>query len=351
VTFRVGAPPGFVASPATLTFTALPAAAAPPSQSVLIASTNFSVQGTVSVTTSSGGSWLVASPSNGFTPFFVNVSVNTAGLSPGTYTGLVSVSTTTPGLAPFSVPVTLNYGLSGPAIAGIANAASFAPGPVSPGEIVTVFGSGIGPITLAASHVNALGALDTLIADTQVYFDDIPAPIVYTRNDQVSAIVPYAVQDRATTKVQIEYRGVRSPAVELKVVPAAPGVFTFTANGQGGAAALNEDTSLNTATTGAEPGSIIVLYATGEGQTTPSGIDGKLATDAVLPAPVLPVTVTIGGEAAEVLYKGAAPQLAAGLMQINARIPADVPRGSAAPVTIAVGGTPSQSGVVIYTKP
>lgn len=351
VTFRVAAPPGFVASPATVTFTAGPGQTAPPAQSVLVASTNFSVQGTVSVTTTSGDSWLVATPSNGFTPFFVNVSVNPAGLRPGTYKGFVSISTTTPGLAPFSVPVTLNYGLGGPAIAGITNAASFAQGAVSPGEIVTLFGSGIGPSALVASHVNAVGALDTLIGETQVYFDDIPAPMIYTRGDQVSAIVPYGVQDRTTTKVQVEYRGVRSPAVQLQVVPASPGIFTFSATGQGGAAALNEDTTINSPSTGAEPGSIIVLYATGEGQTTPAGTDGKLATDAVLPQPVLPVTVTIGGEDAEVLYHGAAPQLAAGLMQINTRIPADVPRGSAVPVTIAVGGTPSQSGVVIYTKP
>jgi len=61
------------------------------------------------------------------------------------------------------------------------------------------------------------------------------------------------------------------------------------------------------------------------------------------------VTVTIGGKPAEILYAGAAPQLAA-LIQINARVPSDVEPGGAVPVMVKIGDYTSQSGVSIAVK-
>jgi uncharacterized protein (TIGR03437 family) len=57
--------------------------------------------------------------------------------------------------------------------AGIVNAASFRAGPVAPGEIITIFGTGFGP------------------ADTRVLFDGTPARMIYTVENQLSVIVPY----------------------------------------------------------------------------------------------------------------------------------------------------------------
>jgi uncharacterized protein (TIGR03437 family) len=94
-------------------------------------------------------------------------------------------------------------------------------------------------------------------------------------------------------------------------------------------------------------GSIISLYATGEGQTTPGGVDGKLAT-APYPTPNLPVNVTIGGIIVNNLqYVGGAPGNVAGLLQINVAVPAGVTPGSAVPVVIRVGNVTSQTGVTI----
>jgi len=92
-----------------------------------------------------------------------------------------------------------------------------------------------------------------------------------------------------------------------------------------------------------------VIYATGEGQTSPSGADGQLANGPFYPTPVLPVQVNIGGISAEVLYAGAAPSLVAGVMQLNVRIPADAPSGDV-PVEIVAGTTHSQPGVTIAVK-
>ena len=72
------------------------------------------------------------------------------------------------------------------------NAASFRGGAVAPGEIVTIFGSGFGPATLAAAQY-ADGQLPTSVGETRVLFDGMAAPMIYSSAGQVSAIVPYSV--------------------------------------------------------------------------------------------------------------------------------------------------------------
>ena len=93
----------------------------------------------------------------------------------------------------------------------------------------------------------------------------------------------------------------------------------------------------------------MVLYATGEGQTVPDGVDGLL-TGTTLRRPALPVSVTIGGQPAEVLYAGSAPGLVSGVLQVNARIPAGVTTGPAIPVVVTVGGASSQAGVTLAVR-
>jgi uncharacterized protein (TIGR03437 family) len=341
-------PAALSVSPVSLTFVNQPGTPASGPQNLRVLSTGTDFASTISATTASGGSWLLVTPNQANTPVTATVSVNTAGLAPGTYNGTVQVTPAVPNVTPLSIPVTLTIPQLGPVVAAIANAASYQIGAVAPGEIVTLFGTGMGPANLATSNVTA-GRLDTLIQATRVYFDEIAAPIVYTSAGQLAAIVPYGIEGRASTKIAVEYNGVRSSPVELGVAASAPGIFTMSPNGQ--AAALNQDGSINGPQNGAEPGSIIVFYATGEGQTDPPGQDGKLATDAVLPKPLQQVTVRINGEAANVMYAGAAPGYSAGLMQVNAVIPNSVSRGVSVPITLQVGDNLSLGGVTIAIKP
>jgi uncharacterized protein (TIGR03437 family) len=351
VNLRVLPPPGLTAAPSGLSFNIQAGQPLPPAQSLAITSTGVEVQSTITATTNSGGTWLFVTPPTGLTPFMASVTVNPAGLLPGTYQGTVVVASGVQAVTPLYIPVTMIIPQSGPTITAIVNAASFQQGAVSPGEIVTIFGSALGPSSLVGSHVNAGGALDPMIGATRVLFDGFPAAMIYTSSQQVSAIVPYELYGRTstTTQVQVEYQSVPSTPVTLNVVPSAPAIFTFSSSGQGPAAALNQDGSYNLQNNGAEPGSIIVLYATGEGQTSPAGVDGLLA-NSVYPAPLLAVGISFGGENAQVVYAGAAPTLAAGLMQVNAVLPADLPRGSAIPVVLTVGTAQSQQGVTIFTK-
>jgi uncharacterized protein (TIGR03437 family) len=132
------------------------------------------------------------------------------------------------------------------------------------------------------------------------------------------------------------------------VAESASGLYTEGATGSGQAAALNQDGSYNNTATPEARGNVIVLYATGLGQTNPAGVTGQVATatGSVLAAPV---RVTIGGIEAQVQYAGPAPGLISGGVQINAVIPQDAPTG-AVPVTLQAGGSTSQSNVSISVR-
>ncbi len=106
---------------------------------------------------------------------------------------------------------------------------------------------------------------------------------------------------------------------------------------------------MNTSDNPATSGSVMVFFGTGEGQTSPGGVDGQVAAS-VYPKPVLPVTATIGGMPATVLYYGAAPGDVAGAFQLNVMVPAGVSPGPTVPVTFTVGSRSSQAGVTIAVK-
>jgi uncharacterized protein (TIGR03437 family) len=143
--------------------------------------------------------------------------------------------------------------------------------------------------------------------------------------------------------------GLTSNAFDLLVTDAMPGVFVLDTNGQG--AIINQDGTVNATVNAAEPGSIIAIYATGAGQVDRQVFDGHRVTETPFPRPLLPVGVRIGGRVADVTYAGAAPGLVAGMLQVNARIPTDTPRGTNVPVQIIIGTATSQQNVFVATKP
>jgi uncharacterized protein (TIGR03437 family) len=186
------------------------------------------------------------------------------------------------------------------------------------------------------------GLVSTSVAGVRILFDGIPAPIVYVTAMQCSAVIPYFGAANATTHVQVEYNGVRSDPFEIAVSPTAPGLFTADSSGKG-------QVTANSVASPAHPGSVVTLWATGEGQTDPPGVDGRLAVG-VVPKPLAAVSVTIGGLPATVQYAGAAPGEMPGLFQINAQIPANVQPGNNVPVQITVGSGTSPVGVTLAIR-
>ena len=189
-------------------------------------------------------------------------------------------------------------------------------------------------------------------------FDGIAAPITYASATQLNVVAPYSLFGRTATRVQVENRGVRSEAVEYRVVDTAPGLFTQNATGRGLGSILNQNLTVNTATNPSSPGrgyrtlrywrrtaSPVAgrwhRHNRGRGKPAASGCAGYSRINGQNVAP------------ADIQYAGSAPGIIAGVMQINVRIsptlnitgPAEVP------VEISVGGAPSQSGVTVAVTP
>jgi uncharacterized protein (TIGR03437 family) len=214
---------------------------------------------------------------------------------------------------------------------------------------VVLYGSGIGPAQLVKAAPGSDGSYSTQVANTSVSFNGIAAPMIYTWATQVAAVVPYGITG-TTGQVTVTYQGQTSAAFSVPLASSAPGIFTYDASGLGPAAAINQDgITVNTAAIPTRIGDIISLYATGEGQTTPAGVDGRAAS-VPYPYPDLAVTAMVGFQNAPVKYAGGAPGMVAGLMQVNVQIPAGVQTGNAVPVVLSVGNVSSQVGVTIAVR-
>ena len=228
----------------------------------------------------------------------------------------------------------------------IASAGSYRGGSVAPGEILAIFGSGIGPPALAAGTV-ANGRVGTTAGGTRVLFDGEAAPVLYASAGQTGAVAPFGLENKASVRLEVEYLGGKTFPVVVPVERTKPAIFTANNAGSGQAAALNENGTINSAGSPAAPGSAIVLYLTGGGQTSPASSDGAVTAAAQNLA--ARTVVFIGGIEAAVLYAGAAPSLVAGAVQVNARIPGNVPPGNI-PVTVRVDGRDTQPGVTIAVR-
>jgi uncharacterized protein (TIGR03437 family) len=209
----------------------------------------------------------------------------------------------------------------------VTNGASNELGSVAPGELVVVYGTGL-------SGARA------------VLFNGVAGPLLYAVPGQAGTVVPYAVV-AGSAQVVVRGTGAASAPVTVTSAPTAPGLFTADGSGVGQAAAVNQDGTRNGTAAPAAAGSVLSLYATGEGQTVPAGVDGKLGA-LPLPQPVAPVTVRIGGVAAEVRFAGGAAGQIAGVMQVNVVVPAGL--SGTVPVVLMVGGVASQAGVTVAVR-
>jgi uncharacterized protein (TIGR03437 family) len=312
---------------------------------------------TVTIQAASACPWTVSG-----LPGWIAVATASSGSGAATVTLLASPNSGTPLSATIlvaGVSVTVTQPAAALArlapIKGVTNAASYATGAVSPGEVVTIFGTGIGPATAAYATMDpATGKLATTIGGVQVLFNGTPAPMIYAGSTQVSVVVPYETAPISNPSVWIDYAGHTSNAYQLSSVASVPGLFSQNASGSGLGAILNQDNSLNGPSYPAAKGSILQIYMTGEGQTTPQPVTGAITTvtlppPQVTPAPVQPISVSIGGQSANYIYAGEAPGIVAGVMQLNVQVPANAPSG-AQPILVSIGGNMSQSTVTVSVQ-
>ncbi len=231
------------------------------------------------------------------------------------------------------------------AVSAVTSGASLLNGPVAPGEVIVIWGSGLGPAQLAQYQADSNGLVPTNVGGTSVYINGVAAPMLYASASQVAAVVPFGTGG-SLAQLYVQYQNVTSAPFNLSVANQIPAVFTLNGSGTGQAAAINnKDGSINGAAHPAKVGDYIQLYITGVGQTSPAGTDGLIAS-AAAPLPAGTVKVTIGNQTANVLYAGAAPGAVAGVIQVNAQIPSGLATGSV-PVVVQVATSNSQPNVTI----
>jgi len=297
----------------------------------------------------SGGQWLEVKPTSAGTPVNFELSVHPELLAAGTYHATVTLSSPE---APSQAVMVLLTVVTAPIptfqASGVTNLATWLAGAVAPGEMISIQGTNFGAPNDFIGQPDASGRLPTSLGDTQVFFDNTPAALLLVAPSTLTVFVPYEIAGRSATQLTVVHQGAVSKPVPLPVALSSPGIFARGPSGTGQAIALNHDLTVNSSANPAAPGSIIVLYMTGEGQTNPPGIDGLIAKS-TLPTPVLPVSVIIDGKQAAVLYAGGVPTLAAGVIQVNATIPADVATGNI-PITVTVGPNTSRDGVTIAIR-
>jgi uncharacterized protein (TIGR03437 family) len=256
-----------------------------------------------------------------------------------------------------------------PRILAVVNAASYAAGGVAPGELISIFGTGLGPATLTVYDPNG-ATLPTALPSpaptegaTQVHVTDgvttWHAALVYTSATQVGVMIPFEVTGAAgpvTMSVDYGPAGavLTSKPFQLTIISAAPGIFTADGSGKGQAAALNysaatTDYTVNAPATPAllRDTPIVVLYLTGFGTTNPASGSAAKAGSGVNTN--TPAAVTIDGKAA-LAVTGVPQGSFPGLLQLNVTVPSDASPGKTVPVTVSIGTADAQSGVTIALK-
>lgn len=312
--------------------------------------------------------FVVISPSSGTAPTSVPVGLNEGivrSMAPGVYR--LNVVFTTVDQSPSSqAGVTVQLILSPPSlpptIGSVLSSASFLP-VISPGEMVSIFGTNLGP-PLGATQYDVTGLYPTTLGDgtvsgnTTVRFGGVAAPLLYVSPNQINAVVPYAVSGQKTVDVVVTCYGQSTAAFSVPVLDTSPGIFTATQNGSGQGAILNVPANTpndltaytyNSVENPAAKGAPIEFFATGAGVWNPPVQDGAINL-AATSFTAQPVSLTIGGQPARILYAGSSPYLVWGVLQVNAFVPDGIGSGPQ-PLVLTIGQNDnSQQKVTIAIK-
>jgi uncharacterized protein (TIGR03437 family) len=274
--------------------------------------------------------------------------------------GLASIATGSPGqfyttIGRFLTKTDLNAP-AGPFVECSANSASFLAGQPAPGELISLFGTNLGPAVGVGLQLDANGNVATSLGGTQVLFNGVAAPLLYASSGQINTVVPFGAPPGSTVQVAIETGGQSVPLLPLEVISAAPALFMLPSP-VGQAAVRNQDQSINSPQNPAARGSTISLYGTGFGPFNPPLTDGEIAP---VPASTLnlPMQVYFGSDETSVIgsitFMGSAPGLIAGVVQINVQIPMNLTAADLTAVPLSVLITSydygTQPGVTVAVK-
>jgi uncharacterized protein (TIGR03437 family) len=232
---------------------------------------------------------------------------------------------------------------------GVSNAANGIT-PVTPGSLVSIYGTNLAAGLAQADSI----PLATTLSNVSVTFNGVPAPLLFVSTGQINAQLPWNVLSSGTTgtaNVVVTRNNQSSTAQSLQVGPFSPGIFAI----GNIAVAINPDGSI-AAPAGAipgintrpakigDPGGLVIL-CTGLGAVDSPVANGAASLDKLRTATTTP-SVLIGGTPAQVVFAGLSPQFV-GVNQINVAIPAGTPTGNAVSLQISLGGITTSASVTI----
>jgi uncharacterized protein (TIGR03437 family) len=244
---------------------------------------------------------------------------------------------------------------------GVVNSGSYTAQGVSPGSIVSVFGTNLAASTATASAI----PLPTALSDvTSVTFNGVPAGLYFVSQNQINAQLPFDVLSAGSGTVNIlvtRSTGISAPQ-SVTLAPSSPGIFTTTGNGLGQAFAYDNTTGAIAAPAGTVVGSFLtvpisvssghalIIACTGLGAVTPSIADYVAASDGTVRYTLLQPAVLIGGVPAQFVYSVLSPQFVSEY-QIGVIPDPNTPTGDAVSVQIQIGGVTTTNPVTIALAP
>lgn len=221
--------------------------------------------------------------------------------------------------------------VAGPQIFGIANAAGGTlAGRVTAGEVISIYGAGLGPTSGVSGSFDSAGYLPVSLGGVHVTIAGMPAPLLYVSNTQINAVAPEELTGTAPS-LEVAVGNSALPPFRLVIDPAIPEVFRLAA---GNAAAINQDGTVNSQSNPAKNGTIVSVWATGTGVSY-GAIDGKETTAAgqlcscevysagiqsTSPQSASGQPVGTSLQYAQVFYAGAAPGMVTGVVQVNFQV-------------------------------
>ena len=204
--------------------------------------------------------WIAGAATYQDFPFTPNaLTVSSFGLGPraGAYLGSVDFSQTQPP--------------AGPQISCIESAADMsAAGPAARNEVLTIWGSGLGP----AQGVAATDYSTTTLGGSGVIIGGVAAPLLYASSTQINVAMPMLLFSQSLAAIGLTVNGVSAPPVGLPLTVANPTLFPVVLNGDG---------SLNSSTNPAGLGSAVSVFVNGLSGLIPdfqenTNIPGQLYT-------------------------------------------------------------------------
>jgi uncharacterized protein (TIGR03437 family) len=275
-------------------------------------------------------SWLSASQLSGTGSGTITLTPNATGFEPGVYRATIVIQSQNAVPQYINVPVMFVLGGSSTtSISAVANAASYKTS-VSPGMLLGVFGTGLANSTATASG----NPLNYSLAGVSAFVNGLGAPVTYASPNFLTIQVPFAA-GAGPAVLGINNNG-QIAGFSFQISPTSPGVF---ADAGGNVVPIPI----------VKAGTALALYVTGAGEVSPAlktAYSPSVGTALVnLPAPVLPLSVTVGGAPAFVEFAGITPGLI-GVMQVNILVPASTPLGNQ-PVVVTVGGAASAAVNVV----